>query len=78
MLDETGHSKWAEVLLQIGVRRFSNLAGIEGVAVLMCHVPGLTCGEASELILEARDRRPVSGVPAVRQQCLPVVAGLVL
>ena len=46
--------------------------------MLMCHVPGLTCGEASELILEARDRRPVSGVPAVRQQGLPVVAGLVL
>ena len=56
MLDETGHAKWAEMLLQNGVRRFANLAGFEGVGVLVQHLPGLTIGEASELIFESRER----------------------
>ena len=73
MLDETGHAKWAEMLLKNGVRRFSNLAGFEGVGVLVQHLPGLTIGEASELIVESRERL------AVRQsyvQGVPVVGGL--
>lgn len=73
MLDETGHAKWAEMLLQNGVRRFANLAGLEGVGVLVQHLPGLTIGEASELIFESRERL------AVRQsyvEGVPVVAGL--
>ena len=35
MLDETGLAKWAEMLLKNGVRRFANLAGFEGVGVLV-------------------------------------------
>ena len=70
MLDETGHAKWAEMLLKNGVRRFSNLAGFEGVGVLVQHLPGLTIGEASELIVESRERLAgrqsyVQGVPVV-------------
>ena len=73
MLDETGQAKWAEMLLQNGVRRFANLAGFEGVGVLVQHLPGLTIGEASELIVESRERL------AVRQsyaQGVPVASGL--
>ena len=55
-LDETGHGEWAEMLFQNGVRRFSNLAGIE-VGELMQHMRGLAFGEASELIVESRERR---------------------
>ena len=59
MLDETGSAKWADMLLHNGVRRFKNLTGLEGtkgVETLMRLLPGLTFGEASELLIEARDR----------------------
>lgn len=70
MLDETGHAKWAEMLLKNGVRRFANLAGFEGVGVLVQHLPGITIGEAAELIFESRERLAgrqsyVQGVPVV-------------
>ena len=56
MLDECGYAKWAERLLQIGVRQFGNLAGLEA-GELMNRLPGLPPGTASLLVLESRERR---------------------
>ena len=56
MLDECGYAKWAERLLQIGVRQFGNLAGLEA-GELMNRLPGLPPGTASLPVLESRERR---------------------
>jgi len=72
MLDERGHTEWAERLFRNGVRRFGNLAGLEA-GELMNRLPGLTLGAASELILESGDRRVVSAEVA---EGIPVAFGL--
>ena len=75
ILDECGYAKWAERLLQIGVRQFGNLAGLEA-GELMNRLPGLTLGAASELILESRDGRAARRVPVARG--VPVAFGNVI